>query len=189
MTPPNPPIFPAWRLRTFGCGPAVDALLGDLSEEYQRGRSATWFWFQALTAIPLSLVGEVRAHPWLTIRATAVGAVLFAAVTFSIPNVRPYVDAMIDLSVPGHRPLLLEVRQVVDGQPVPDWRQVYAAPAYVWAQMTLLGIAGLLTGGWVSWLHRGHRGAAVTTVESRQPFVLVLRTSSFVPETNSPSTT
>ena len=69
----HPPRVAIWILRTLGSGPDIEALLGDLSEEYRSGRSRVWFWWQVLTAIPITLVREVRAHVVLIVRAVALG--------------------------------------------------------------------------------------------------------------------
>ncbi|HEY1304392.1 MAG TPA: hypothetical protein VGF24_12615 [Vicinamibacterales bacterium] len=60
----------------------IDTLLGDLSEEYEAGRSRTWFWWQVCVAIPVTFAQEVRAHIVLTIRALAIGWLTMLALTF-----------------------------------------------------------------------------------------------------------
>jgi len=77
-----PPVVAVWLLRTLGSGPTIDALLGDLSEEYVAGRSRTWFWWQAVMAIPITFAHEVRAHSVLTTRAVVLGWLTMDALTF-----------------------------------------------------------------------------------------------------------
>ena len=52
----RPPAIPAWLLRRLVSN---DALVGDLTEEFRRGRSAAWYWRQVVTAI---VVGRSRAY-------------------------------------------------------------------------------------------------------------------------------
>src|SRR4249919_3771120 len=51
-----------------------ESLAGDLLEEYRTGRrTRVWYWRQALLAIVVEAAEEFRRHPWLTLRALAVG--------------------------------------------------------------------------------------------------------------------
>ncbi len=54
-------------------GPRDEALIGDLVEEYRSGRSGTWYWRQALTAIAIGAATEVRTHPLVALRVLAIG--------------------------------------------------------------------------------------------------------------------
>ena len=36
MTRKHPPVIPTWLLRTLGCSPNNEAVLGDLAEDYLR---------------------------------------------------------------------------------------------------------------------------------------------------------
>jgi hypothetical protein len=62
MRSAKPPVLAAWLLEHLTPGDKHDALVGDLLEEFQRRRSAGWFWRQVLCAIPASLFHEIRAH-------------------------------------------------------------------------------------------------------------------------------
>lgn len=62
MSSSRPPALAAWLLEHLTPGDKHDALVGDLLEEFQHGRSARWFWRQVLCAIPASLFHEMRAH-------------------------------------------------------------------------------------------------------------------------------
>ncbi len=48
------PRFATWLLARLGDRYRRDALIGDLAEEYQRGRSSSWYWRQALCALAAS---------------------------------------------------------------------------------------------------------------------------------------
>jgi hypothetical protein len=161
-----PPVIPAWLLRTFGSGPTIDALLGDLAEEYQRGRSATWVWVQALAAIPLSLAGELRAHPLLTLRAAALGWALFSAMSYVRRYARKYIEAAIDVYAPAHEPYMASAYRIVDGAQV--WETVPISwntfVYYPTAGLLWFSLIGLITGWCVARLHRQHRGAALLSL-------------------------
>jgi hypothetical protein len=162
----RPPSIPSWLLRTFGAGPTVDALLGDLSEEYQRGHSAAWFWRQALAAVPLSLAEELRAHPVIAVRAAGLGWVLVSAMRYGLRGARRYVEAAIDVYAPAHEQYLAPAYRFVDGariwETVPmEWNRLVYYPAAGLVLQTLIGLAS----GWlVARLHRRHRGVAVASL-------------------------
>jgi len=65
------PVTGMWLLKHLGLD---DAVLGDLIEGYQSGRSARWFWWQALRATFAAL----RQHAVLTIVAVALGWLVLA---------------------------------------------------------------------------------------------------------------
>ncbi len=54
-------------------GPQDESFIGDLVEEYGGGRSRAWYWRQVLSAIRLSSVRHIRAHPMRTLVAVATG--------------------------------------------------------------------------------------------------------------------
>jgi hypothetical protein len=53
--------------------PANEALVGDLVEGFEHGGSRAWYWRQALSAILVTFVHDVRAHKLLTVRGLVVG--------------------------------------------------------------------------------------------------------------------
>jgi hypothetical protein len=65
------PIVATWVLTRFGNGNEV--LAGDLVEEYQRGRTAAWYWRQVLVAILVGCGHEIRTQKLLTMRAVITG--------------------------------------------------------------------------------------------------------------------
>ncbi len=73
----RPPFFPTWLLKQLGCSSNNDAVLGDLVERYQQGKTAAWYWKQSLVAVIVSAFNEVRGHKWLAARAVLVGWILF----------------------------------------------------------------------------------------------------------------
>ena len=62
MTEAKPPALASWMLRHLVLGERTEALEGDLLEEFQRRRSAGWYWRQVLWAIVASIAGELRQH-------------------------------------------------------------------------------------------------------------------------------
>lgn len=62
-----PPRLATWLLnRLSGYN---QALVGDMIEEYRRGRSRLWYWRQTAIAVLRSTVTDVRSHPVLALRA------------------------------------------------------------------------------------------------------------------------
>jgi hypothetical protein len=52
----------SWLLKHFTFGRDREALIGDLSEEFQSGRSASWYWRQALSAIGVGALRNSRDY-------------------------------------------------------------------------------------------------------------------------------
>ena len=69
----QPPRIATWLLERLGPRNG-SALLGDLREEWHRGRWRVWYWRQALTAISVNVFRDARVHPLLTVRALALGS-------------------------------------------------------------------------------------------------------------------
>lgn len=57
----KPPALATWLLGRFGVPERNAALIGDLCEEFQEGKSSLWYWRQALVAIAEGLGHSVRA--------------------------------------------------------------------------------------------------------------------------------
>jgi len=72
------PFFPTWLLKHLGCSSDNDAVMGDLSERYQQGKTVAWYWKQTLVAVIASAFNEVRGHKWLTFRSVLVGWIVFS---------------------------------------------------------------------------------------------------------------
>lgn len=73
----QPPTVAARLLRRLLPTQDHEVLLGDLAEEYQRGRSIVWYWSQILAAVVVGAFRDIRAHPLFAVRAIAVGLVSF----------------------------------------------------------------------------------------------------------------
>ena len=54
-------------------GPQDEAFIGDLAEEYERGRSRAWYWRQVLSAVVLTAVRQIGTHPMRALAAVGVG--------------------------------------------------------------------------------------------------------------------
>src|SRR5262245_35940974 len=74
MTTAEPPVVASWLLERF-C-PDL-GLSGDLIEEYARRRSPLWYWKQAVMAVAAYSGSQIREHKWLTVRAIAIGYVIW----------------------------------------------------------------------------------------------------------------
>src|SRR5687767_16031722 len=61
MTAAQPPKLATFLIERLAGG--EPALLSDLQEEYRSGRSRSWYWREALSAIGWSLIGVIRRHP------------------------------------------------------------------------------------------------------------------------------
>jgi len=80
MTISQPPRFAARLLKRLVPGQQDhDVLIGDLNEEYHRGRSKTWYLLQILAAIVVGSLKNVRRHWFLSLRAIAIGVATFLA--------------------------------------------------------------------------------------------------------------
>jgi hypothetical protein len=69
----HPPTLPGRLLKRLVPAQDHESLLGDLSEEYQRGRSTTWYFLQILAAVVVGSWKDVRAHRLVALRAAVVG--------------------------------------------------------------------------------------------------------------------
>jgi hypothetical protein len=54
-------------------GPSSSALVGDLHEAYQSGRSRFWYWGQVITSIGAAMSSSLHRHPIAALRAIALG--------------------------------------------------------------------------------------------------------------------
>jgi len=91
MTSKQPPRIATWMLKHFGSGANIDAVLGDLAEQYLQKDSAMWYWRQAMSAIPVSFFKEIRGHKRIAARALLTGWVMWILCGKSIfPLVSPF---------------------------------------------------------------------------------------------------
>lgn len=73
----RPPRLATWLLLTFGSGPDLDVIAGDLSEQ-SVFRSRTWYWRQVAHAIVIGAMQHLRQHWVLALRAICIGSVAMA---------------------------------------------------------------------------------------------------------------
>jgi hypothetical protein len=69
----HPPTVATWFLEHMRSGRENECLVGDLMEDYGRGRSNAWYWKQVLAAIVTSFYQEVRTNYLLAIKAIITG--------------------------------------------------------------------------------------------------------------------
>jgi hypothetical protein len=84
MSASQPPRLATWLLQHLAFCPRRESLVGDLIEQYQNGRSATWYWRQVLAAILVGATRDIRAHKLVAIRAVAIGWLLYVLFSFPI---------------------------------------------------------------------------------------------------------
>lgn len=129
----KPPALATWLLE-HARFTTTDVIAGNLLEEFNKGRSAAWYWRQALVAIVAGCASEVRHHRVLAARAILItwaanyGALLLGRLE------------MIELS---ERHFL-----------------AYNPQLAVWA---ICFLGSLASGLIVALLHRGHRNAMLLT--------------------------
>lgn len=68
MSAAPPPRLASWLLRRLADGPTRESLIGDIDEQFARGRTSSWYWRQALSAILVGVARGVRHHRPLVIR-------------------------------------------------------------------------------------------------------------------------
>ena len=76
MRSSGPPTLATWLMTRFVSGEKRESLVGDLIEQYRRGRSSGWYWRQAISAIITSFTAEAWRHKVLAICVVAVGMYL-----------------------------------------------------------------------------------------------------------------
>ena len=134
----RPPRLPTWLLERLR--PDTEALAGDIQEEYETGRSRTWYWKQTIGAVVIGIYEDIRLHKLLAARAVATGwAVLFmfSLILWSLS---------LDL-VGGLLPLRWHV-------------YLWVHPPTVQLLLGVLGCFAYASSGWiVAKLHRQHRTA------------------------------
>jgi hypothetical protein len=68
----QPPRVAAWLLDRLASGPKRESLIGDLAEQYHRGRSSAWYWRQTVREVLLSAARDIQSHQLIAIRAVVV---------------------------------------------------------------------------------------------------------------------
>lgn len=147
MTASQPPRLATWLLTRLASGVKRESLIGDLVEQYQQGRSGSWYWRQAIAAMFTGAIQDVREHRLLALRAIGIGVAamwMFWALA-SIPLRAIWVLSNGGLYVGGH------------------WITLdYSWMHYRGYLALLLIVVGSAGSGWiVARLHRDHQTAMV----------------------------
>jgi uncharacterized protein involved in exopolysaccharide biosynthesis len=101
MMASRPPHFADWLLQRLTSGPRQQSIIGDLHEQYGRGRSVFWYWRQTITTI---LVGDAMKQRLLWVLVpTVVTAALTATLSYYFMPTRYQSEALI-LVVPQQVP-------------------------------------------------------------------------------------
>jgi hypothetical protein len=79
MTAARRPAVAHWLLTWFVGGPMRESIIGDIEEQFVRGRSSSWYWRQVLVAIVGGLQGDLRERPYSLILSVIVAAALIVA--------------------------------------------------------------------------------------------------------------
>jgi len=82
VKPANPPTLPTKLLESFVPQRTSEALLGDLIEQYEAGRSRTWYWQQVILALVISAGRELRASKLHAARAVVIGYLTGASLSY-----------------------------------------------------------------------------------------------------------
>jgi hypothetical protein len=88
MKPMPSVALATWMLEHVTLGSPNESLSGDLLEEFQSGRTAGWYWRQALTAIAITLSSKSRAYV-LPLVFSACWSIVYPALLLSITRSRP----------------------------------------------------------------------------------------------------
>jgi hypothetical protein len=148
MTLRQPPSVAGLLLKRLVPAHDHDALLGDLSEEYQRGRSIAWYWLQIFVAIAVGTWKDVRANALVAARAIIIGLIAQVFLLAAFPVLENI------LTGAG---FMWEGRWI--GLPW-YWHWPYASSLVM--VMQVIYIAGDVMIGWL--IVRGHRGHGIAMV-------------------------
>jgi hypothetical protein len=67
MTTPQPPRVAAWLFNCLAFSRHDEAIIGDLDESYNNGRSRSWYWRQVFFAVVVAWLKEIGEHKFTTI--------------------------------------------------------------------------------------------------------------------------
>ena len=73
MSAKRPPKIATWLLLNLSCHPDDEAILGDLTEAFEKRQSLLWYWRQVFIAILNSFVRETWGHKYNSALALVVG--------------------------------------------------------------------------------------------------------------------
>lgn len=92
----RPPRLAIWVLEWLGYSAQNPALVGDLVEEFARGRSAGWFWRQAAWAVAVGMRRNARDSRWyLAAALSGYSAASVAAVGMAAVGIPPQVHGVV----------------------------------------------------------------------------------------------
>jgi len=159
----RPPGRPAQLLVRLLPAQNHDALLGDLFEEYQHGRSSAWYWLQIGAAVVVGSWKDVRTHRLLALRAVAVGV---AALVVMALMFQPILDTVLRLN---------DAFETAWLGPLSRAQREMFGVAVFFVSVTLLFYGGLAASGWiVGRLHREHGITLLLPFATLVPLFLVL---------------
>jgi len=72
----RPPALATRLMTTLLVGSNRESLIGDLVEQHQLGRSAIWYWRQAISAVVSGFAAEVSQHLWFAAAVIGLGVYL-----------------------------------------------------------------------------------------------------------------
>lgn len=96
MTYREPPRIAVWILKHLGRSPANDAILGDMQERYQQGKTAAWYWRQTFIALMTSRFRVIQENDRLVLRTN-----IPVLRTISVTKLRNFILAGLGLCVLG----------------------------------------------------------------------------------------
>ena len=77
-------LIARWALERLAGGPTGESIIGDIEEQFARGRSCSWYWQQVLVAIVVGIYADFRLRPFVVIFVLGVTpALTFAWVEFT----------------------------------------------------------------------------------------------------------
>jgi hypothetical protein len=80
MSRDQPPRVATWLLRNFGCSSQTESVIGDLVEQYQRGRSRIWYWRQVGIALVVGAQTKVLRKDRVLMRQVLTWTLVLAGV-------------------------------------------------------------------------------------------------------------
>jgi len=82
MSSVHPPRIGTWLAERFLPAAHRESIVGDLVEQFRRGRSGWWYWRQVCAAILAGIAQDLAAHKLRAVGAVALGWTLYYALSF-----------------------------------------------------------------------------------------------------------
>ena len=83
----RPPKVATWLLINLSCHPDDEAILGDLTEAFEKRQSSLWYWRQVFVAILNSFVRETWGHKYNSALALVVGWLSLGSIWFFLETI------------------------------------------------------------------------------------------------------